>query len=156
MIASTPHPGSDATVRDLLALALEYHRAAKLLLAQGRKGARLSRAPFRLAAIHAIELYLSALLRHSGCSPTEIRAFGHSLAPRAEAAMGRGLRLRKRTLGHLTKVDQTREYLVSRYGPRQIDQISELNRLTSTLAEIAGKTAQLVGGSSSYSKSHAA
>jgi len=68
------YPGSQATAASLLLLAHEYRRSADILLASGRKGIAASYAPFRLTAIHAIELYLNAFLLHSGETPERIRA----------------------------------------------------------------------------------
>lgn len=53
-----PYPGELATASDVRLLADHYRKTAHLLQQMGRPGDPLSRAPFRLAAIHAIELYL--------------------------------------------------------------------------------------------------
>lgn len=63
-------------------LAEDYRKAATLLLRLGRPGKPLTRAPFRLSAIHAIELYLTALLLHRGHSPNQIRKMQHDLSAR--------------------------------------------------------------------------
>ncbi|MEM7635327.1 MAG: hypothetical protein AAF299_12245, partial [Pseudomonadota bacterium] len=59
---SEPYPGATASAQQVLQLANEYRTAAHTLLAQGKKKQPLSRAPCRLSAIHAIELYFNALL----------------------------------------------------------------------------------------------
>ena len=134
-----PSTDEPATAEQLLRLADEYHEAAKTLAGLGRRGDPLSRAPFRLAAIHAIELYLSALLRHEGCSPSEIRRMQHDLAQRMELATGRGLALRDKTAKHIADLTDNREYLVSRYGPQMTAKASQVNRITATLNEVAAK-----------------
>jgi len=132
-------PGNEATPRQLLELADEYSRAASALLPMGRRGKPLSRAPFRLAAIHAIELYLNAFLRAHGQSSATLRGLHHDLARRCILASDAGLRLRKRTVKHLDAVSQAREYLVMRYGPEASGPASQPNRLEATLKEVAEK-----------------
>lgn len=56
------YPGECATAPELLLLAVEYRRSAESLLTIGRSGVPLSWAPYRLVAIHTIELYLNAYL----------------------------------------------------------------------------------------------
>ncbi len=136
---SVPYPGSQASVVEVLALAEVYHRAALVLLAKSGKGDALRRAPGRLCALHAIELYLSAFLRSHGEPPRQARAWGHSLAGRVAAAAGNGLVLRRRTAAHLERITVSREYLVLRYGPEQLPADDPVNRLTATLAEVAKK-----------------
>src|SRR5687767_1560370 len=110
-------PGDAATARQVLALAHEYRGAAEWLLRVGRPGEPLSLAPFRLVGIHAIELYLNALLIEQGVQPAELRGFHHNLARRTERALEAGLVLRKRTAEHLVSLSDTREYLIARYSP---------------------------------------
>lgn len=137
-IADT-YPGTDAAPADIFALAAEYHAAAEDLIRKGRPREPISRAPARLCAIHAIELYLNAFLLSSGDPPETVRARLHDLADRADTAVGRGLVLRRRTHDHLVRMTKHREYLVSRYGPERAGALSESNRLMATLDEIARK-----------------
>ncbi|UCI21343.1 hypothetical protein FJ970_10450 [Mesorhizobium sp. B2-1-8] len=65
-IEERKYPGELASPQQLHQLAEEYRKAANLLLQQGRPGKALTRAPCRLSAIHAIELYLTALLLPCG------------------------------------------------------------------------------------------
>jgi hypothetical protein len=58
-----------------------------------------------MAAIHAVELYLNAFLRHEGVAPGEIRKRMHDLD---EPTLVDKLKLRKRTALHL-KVMTARE-----------------------------------------------
>jgi len=131
-------------------LADEYCRAAQTLLECGRKGKPLSRAPFRLCAVHAIELYLNALLLHRGDKPEQIRGRKHDLAERTRLALESGLKLRERTADHLIKMTETREYLVSRYAPEMSSTLSEINRLEATLNEVGRKVAVIVRNGRSY------
>jgi hypothetical protein len=140
------YPGVPATPQQLLALADEYRLAAGELQHLHRKGAPLSLAPFRLVAIHAVELYLSAVLLAHGRQPSEIRALGHDLPTRAEFAQGVGLKLRKRTLEHLRSLCANREYLVSRYSHPPQGAASQVNQLLATLNEVASKTVVIVTG----------
>lgn len=133
------YPGDLATPHDIHRLAEEYRRAAHHLLALGRRGDPLSRAPCRLSAIHAIELYLNAFLLHQNHSASSVRAMQHDLAKRTALAIESGLRLRKRTAAHLAAMVDNREYLVTRYGPEMTATVSQINRLTATLDEIAAK-----------------
>jgi uncharacterized protein (UPF0332 family) len=138
------YPGDSATAEQILRLAEEYRKAAQLLLQQGRCGAPLSRAPYRLSAIHAIELYLNALLLHKGHEASDIRGMQHSFAKRTERAIDSGLKLRKRTATHLAAMEENREYLVTRYSPDKAAIVSEINRLTATLEEVAKKVTAIM------------
>ncbi len=116
------------------------------MLDNRRKGHPLSLAPFRLAAIHALELYLNALLRHEGHAPPEIRGLQHDLALRSELVQQSGLTLRKRTAAaHLEALAKTREYLVTRYDPELVKAASHINRLMATLEEVSQKTTERIG-----------
>lgn len=123
-------------------LADHYRRAAVLLRESGQRGNPMSWAPFRLVAVHAIELYLTAFLLHRGMGAEEVRQqMGHHLGKRADAARAAGLILRQRTYEHLVSLSSSKEYRVSRYQPSGLDTASELNRLTATLDEVTHKTA---------------
>lgn len=137
------YPGDTATPRQILLLANEYHRAAIALMGTGRRGRPLSRAPYRLVAIHAIELYLNALLLAAGHPSARLRSLHHNLAARTQFALSAKLHLRKRTLNHLNSLSETREYLTTRYDPAG-SAASELNRLAATLTEVADKVASLI------------
>jgi hypothetical protein len=86
-IQSKPYPGELATADQLRLLADEFREAADLLLErQGRRRAPLSRAPFRLSAIHAIELYLNAFLMHRGhAAGAALAAIARLSAPASHA-----------------------------------------------------------------------
>jgi len=137
-------PGGTATAAQVFHLAEEYRTAAHLLLQLGRRGKPLSLAPCRLAAIHAVELYLSALLIHQGHDTARIRGLQHDLAARSKLAIASGLRLRKRTAAHMAAMTGNKEYVVTRYGPEMTATISQINRLTATLDEVAAKVAVML------------
>ncbi|WP_292175897.1 hypothetical protein [Mesorhizobium sp.] len=138
------YPGELASPQEVHALAEEYRKAASLLLQLSRRGKPLTRAPFRMAAIHAIELYLTALLLHFGLIPSQIRKMQHDLSVRTEHALEAGLRLRAKTAKHLQSLSQNREYLVTRYGPELAATASQINRLSATLEEVATKVTVLI------------
>jgi hypothetical protein len=138
------YPGELATPHQICQLADEYRKAAHHLLGLGRKGAPLSRAPFRFAAIHAVELYLNAFLLHGGREPAVIRGLQHNLTARANLAVESRLALRARTVAHLHSMAMNREYLVMRYGPETTATASEVNRLSATLDEVAAKVSAAI------------
>lgn len=138
------YPGELASPQQVHALAEEYRKAAHLLLQLGKTGKPLTRAPFRMTAIHAIELYLNAVLLQHGHAPNQIRRLQHDVWARAELAMATGLLLRKRTAAHLRSLSRSREYLVTRYGPEMVATASQVNRLTATLDEVAKKVVAMM------------
>lgn len=133
------YPGDAATPLVLKLLADEYRQAALFLIERVGKRKPLSRAPARMTAIHAIELYLSAYLLRSGYTHVQIRGLQHDFERRAEQASASGLRLRKRTVEHIKSLNGTREYIATRYAPELAKSWSQLNRLTATLEEVATK-----------------
>ena len=138
------YPGEAASPCEVLALANEYRRAAEALLPIGSRRSPLSRAPYRLIAIHAIELYLNAYLLAAGHSPIEVRRLQHDFGSRTRYAAGSKLVLKKRTQTHLNRLSERREYLTTRYDCAPTE-TSELNRLAASLAEVAEKVSALVG-----------
>ena len=139
----TSYPGECATPQQFLSLADEYRRAAEALLPTGRRGQALSRAPYRLVAIHSVELYLNAFLLAAGHSSTKLRGLQHDLGARTRFALDAKLPLRKRTADHLCRLAETREYLTARYDP-ECRAASQLNRLAATLADVAEKVTRSV------------
>lgn len=133
------YPGILATPAQFHELADAYRDAALLLLAAGQRRKPLTRAPFRLSAIQAIELYFNAHLLAHGHDPAEIRKLQHDLGARTELAAAAGLKLRQKTTAHLKSLHRNREYLVTRYGPELASQTSQINRLTATLDEVSRK-----------------
>ena len=142
------YPGEAATPQELLALANEYRAAGEALLPIGRRGVPRSRAPYRLVAIHALELYLNAYLLSAGHSPMALRRLHHDFTSRTRLTLEAKLILRKRTLTHLMSLSEKREYLATRYDPAP-SAASELNRLAATLAEVAGKVSNFINRSAS-------
>ncbi len=138
------YPGARTSPREVYALAEEYRAAALALKERGRRGQPLTWAPFRLCAIHAIELYLNAFLLEQGKNAAEIRSLQHNLTQRAELALHCGMSFRARTSEHIRTLDESREYLVTRYAPELASRISQINRLTATLDEVARKVSQML------------
>src|SRR3546814_11742079 len=91
---SASYPGEIATAAQIKLLADEYRGGAHDLLSRGRKGQPSSWAPACMSPIHAIELYLNALLLPKGHAPAEIRGYQHDLAKRAGPAGHKALPLR--------------------------------------------------------------
>lgn len=139
------YPSENASSVQLFQLAEEYRKSSKYLLSRDGAKKPISHAPFRLVTIHAIELYLNALLLHTGKKTMEIRAMQHDLARRTEAVVTSGIKLRKRTAAHLIILTEKREYLISRYGPEELPTASQINRLTATLDEVAEKVGKCIG-----------
>lgn len=128
----------------LFSLAEEYRLAALKLEGLARKRQPLSLAPFRFAAIHAIELYLSAVLLKGGETPDDILALRHDLRRRAEKAKEMGLVLGQRTFNHLGALHENREYPAARYGSGNLKSASPVNRLIATLKDVADKTKPII------------
>lgn len=127
------------TLVQMQRLAKEYQDASLALRKLGRPGAPLSFAPFRLTAIHAVELYLSAYLLGHGHQWPAVRRLQHDLAERARLAVEGGLNLREKTKKHLHDLDAGREYVHSRYAPELVPTMTQVNRLEATLKEVATK-----------------
>jgi hypothetical protein len=139
------YPGDDASAKQVLLLADEYRRAAITLRMLGRPRNPMSRAPCRLLAIHAIELYLNAVLLAFGWKAARLRGFQHDLVSRTHFAKSAGLVLRKRTEAHIGELSANREYLLMRYGTELPLTACQLSGLEATLREIAEKAGKLVG-----------
>ena len=78
----------------------------------------------------------------AGAGIADYRYEQHDLRKRTANPEVSALRLRQRTLEHLGKLSEGREYLSIRYGPELSGNLSQLNRLMATLDEVATK----VGG----------
>ena len=99
-----------------------------------------------MVAIHAIELYLNALLLAAGQPASKVRGLHHDLRIRTAMALKEGLQLRKRTVLHLEALSETREYLLVRYDP-EASAASQVNRLMATLTEVSEKAQLLIATS---------
>lgn len=138
-VCTDPFPGADATAAQVHELAAEYRRAAGLLAVAGVPGRPLTRSPYRLLVIQAVELYLNGYLLAHGQDSAAIRRLHHDLGARARLAVSAGLVLRARTLAHLEQLAANREYLTSRYATGAGVVRSNPNRLAATLDEVASK-----------------
>lgn len=137
-----PYPGDGSTPENTQLLADEYRKAAQSLLPTLKKQTPLTSAPFRLVAIQAIELYLNAYLLKNDCSPAEVRGLQHDFSQKAHLAKEKALLLRKKTHEHIVSLNETREYLTSRYAPDMSVKVSEINRLSATLEELSKKLSE--------------
>jgi len=137
--SAKPYPGSLASENELICLAGWYQNAATTLFSRSLPKDPLAHAPSRLCAIHAIELYLNVFLIRCGEPPDRIRSRQHNLAERFEAARAHGLSLKKKTIEHLSRMTDDREYLVMRYGPELAAEVPPVNRLLATLNDVAAK-----------------
>jgi HEPN domain-containing protein len=144
------YPGETSSPDEIIRLADEYRNAVPTLLELRRKGSTVSTGPFRLVAIHAIELYLNAFLIAYGERPATVRGYHHQLSKLSASACEKGLILKRTTLGHLEAMAGDREYLCARYNPEAPGK-SQLNRITSTLNEVAQKVSKKVQASKAAS-----
>lgn len=133
--------GKTVSVRDHLNLAAQYRDASVKL---GDVASKPNNFPQRLLALHAIELYLDALIQAKGLDHHMRREFQHDLGERARIAVAAGLMLRHRTLMHLQMLFSLREDLVVRYGPERTSTLSQVNRLMATLEEVSRKVTKMV------------
>lgn len=135
---STIYPGETACSAQVLALADAYRTATLALAPCGKGLGPVRNAPFRLLAIHAIELYLNAYLLDTGMSASCVRGLQHDFAKRTDLAVAAKLALRARTAQHLRSLSVSREYLTTRYDPGVSD-ASHINRLNASLNEVSQK-----------------
>jgi hypothetical protein len=144
LIAARTYPGDLAGPDEIRRLADEYRNGAYELQKLGRRDSPMSHAPYRLCAIHGIELYLNALLLHWGREASCIRGLQHNLAARAQLAIAGGLQLRQRTAAHLKTLSENREYIATRYGAEMTGTYSAINRIAATLEEVAMKVTAII------------
>jgi len=132
------------TPQELANLARSFSEATDKLLGLCKKGKPLTHAPYRFAAIHAIELYLTAYLQLNNHEPKTIRKLQHNLEERTARATEAGLKLRKRTIAHLGELTSTREYVETRYQPTALKNLTQPNRLIATLKDVEDKVMKVV------------
>ncbi len=137
------YPGEAAGVQGILNLASRYRDAANTL---GEGVSKPNHLPRRLLALHAMELFLDALLLANGLDRKTIRGFEHDFSERTRIAMDIGLVLRKRTAAHLATLSSSREYLVVSYGPETTATLSQMNRVMATLDEVSLKVRKMLRG----------
>jgi hypothetical protein len=137
-------PGDGMDAMSTLALAEEFAQASMSLRKFCRKGCLNSHAPFRFAALHAIELYLAAYLRFHGLDNSELRSTGHRLCDKLKCATNYGLSLGKKTQEHIAELTNKQEYLVVRYDSTLLPRLTQINRLEATRDELAAKVTQIV------------
>lgn len=133
--------GKTASVRDVLNLAAQYRDAAVML---GGASSKPHHLPQRLLALHAIELYLDALVLAKGLDYQTVRNRQHDPSERARTAVAAGLVLRKRTLAHLVALSSSTEYLLIRHAPELLSTLSQVNRVMATLEEVSRKVPKVM------------
>lgn len=139
-----PEPATPPTAQELASLARSFSEATDKLLGLCKKRQPLTHAPYRFAAIHAIELYLTAYLQLNNHEPKTIRKLQHNLEHRTDRATEAGLKLRKRTIAHLRELTSTREYVETRYQPTAMKNLTQPNRLIATLKDVEDKVMKVV------------
>ena len=132
------YPGDTANAAQIMEMADAYHAAATALNLRNCGAKPVETAPFRLLAIHAIELYLNAYLLARGTSASHVRGLQHDFARRTDLVVAGKLALRIRTVRHLHCLANSREYLTTRYDP-ELPNASKINRLQATLNEVSRK-----------------
>ena len=130
------YPGDGASVEEVLALARSYAAAARRLLSTKPMPKLVARAPAHLCAVHAIELYLHAFLKHRGTIHSELRSMHHNVADMLDRAVKEGLVVDARTVEHIGRLVGKREYLVSRYAPDRLADLSHPDRILASLKAI--------------------
>lgn len=73
------YPGSAASAWQILNLAHEFRGSCLHLMARSHGSEPHQLAPARVLAIHAIELYLNALMLDAGETPQAVRGLQHDL-----------------------------------------------------------------------------
>lgn len=127
----------DPTPQEMLRLADEYAAAANKLEQQRSKRQPFAEAPFRLAAIHAVELYLTAVLLAKGHDAKQVGKLRHDLCGRLKRAGD--LSLRRRTISHLSALTECDEYRATRYQPQNLTSPTPLTSMKATLNDVQAK-----------------
>ena len=133
------YPGSNMSYGQMLALAHEYRRIALSLDRLQAKKRPMLIAPYRFAAIHAIELYFNAFLLFRGLSHVELRQSHHDLKQRQLLAHSNGLMLKATTVSRLEELMLNREYLSARYSIMGAKNALDFNSLERIMNELARK-----------------
>jgi hypothetical protein len=129
------------TTAELLRLAHQYGSAACAL----RPGAKESgRGPYRFCLLHAIELCLSALLRHNAFDWQALCAMRHDFAHRADVAALFGLKLRKRSVDLLVRLSTEGSYAATRYEADGRGPALHPEQLMDLFIEVAEKVTVLI------------
>jgi hypothetical protein len=139
-----PEQATPPTPQEIARLARSFSKATDKLLGLCKKGEPMTHAPYRFAAIHAIELYLTAYLQLNNHEPKTIRKLQHNLEQRTDHATKAGLKLRKRTIAHLRELTSTREYVETRYHPTTLKNLTQPNAIIATLKDVEDKVMKVV------------
>jgi hypothetical protein len=136
---TSAYPGEKMSPGQMLALAHEYKRIAQSLDKLEIKSRPIALAPFRFAAIHAIELYINAYLLFRGVEARELRKINHDLVRRQIWAHELGLVLRSKTIERIGQIMLNREYLSARYSVCHVKNGLDFTQLEMVMSELAKK-----------------
>lgn len=133
-------PGSvhrhESDAEEIVGLARIYAACASDLAAAVVGGGVARQAPARFCAVHAVELYLNAYLRHCGMPGAELRRMCHDQSARLMHAMARGLRLPNGTALHIIRMSEDRDYLRLRYELSAAATLAPMTRIAATLRDV--------------------
>jgi hypothetical protein len=124
---------TEASPHEMLTLADAYAASADQLLEQYGAGKRDLRLPAHLCAMHAVELYLHAFLRFRGATSKDIKSRQHNFE---HEEFCERLGLDQKTREHLKRLSDRNEYLLVRYRPERVGDLSQANRMQRTLKAV--------------------
>jgi len=125
----------DASPADLIRLADQFGKAADKALRSVKRGDDESRGAFRVSALRAIDLALSAALIHNGHSRYAVRAMQTNLHRRAILVATYHIVLDGQSLKHLYTLNHDRPYHRSRYD-QQVGGNENTDALAATLRDV--------------------
>lgn len=131
----------------MLSLAHEYRKIALTLDKLEVKKRPIALAPYRFAAVHAIELYINAFLMFKGYEAKALRGANHDFAKRQKWANELGLVLHSKTIARIDQIMLNREYLAARYSISHMKHGLDFAQLEIIMVELAKKvTAKICNG----------
>lgn len=139
-----PYPGEAESPAAIFRLAEAYRAAALRLWEERDRAEPLSAIPYRLLAVHAVELYLNAFLLARGHAPEGLRGMQHDLSKRVLAAQQAGLPLRTRMVASAALLTAGREYLQARYVTKAGPGRAPPNQIGALLDEVRTKVSRVV------------
>jgi HEPN domain-containing protein len=135
--ALPPYPGDHIDGVALLGMAKSYHEAADRLRAALTPCKNGDYAPWRLLALHAIELYLSAAMLRHDHDMAVVRSSSHDLEKKLNLLLKDGMRFSEKTCHVLRLVSQDRHYVRARYAPDMVKEMMPITRLNAALSDVA-------------------
>ena len=119
-----------------------YHASARLLMKNPIPRLGHGDQPIRALLHHAVELYLKALLLHSGMSPAQLRGrHGHDYEQLVDEALKRGLVLAPVFVATLETLQELGAFSLARYpfvGTKRLIALEVLSSLCNELAPLIG------------------